>query len=449
MNRRHALRALGATISLPVFEQFGASVHAANRAKGLATTASGAPLRMAYLYVPNGVNVDLWECSSKGGKLKLGKTLEPLGDLKHDISVLKNLEHKLGVGGADGGGDHARANATFLTGARPRKTAGANIQLGISADQVVANEIGHLTRLSSLELSCAPVRSSGSCDSGYSCAYQYNLSWRSETTPMTPETDPRLVFERLFGQGTGAERKKNLERRRAQQDSILDYILSDAKSLHSQLGRTDQAKLDEYLTGVREVEKQIEKAERFPLPDPGVAAPEGIPESREEYLRLMADILVLAFRTDSTRVASLLMAHDGDNGSHRQIGISEGHHTLSHHKDNPETLKKIAQIDYWYAQQLRYFLDKLRNTQDSDGQSLLHNSMIVYGSGLSDGNKHRHNNLPLLVAGQAGGALKTDRMVKQTGDTPMANLYLSQFDLMGVPNQERFGDSTGRLNGLV
>lgn len=449
MNRRHILRAIGASVTLPVFESNFAKVAAASKAAGMGVTASGAPLRMAYLYVPNGVNVEKWQSSvSEDGSLKLGETLQPLNALKDRIQVLNKLEHKNATAGPDGAGDHARANAAFLTGTRPRKTSGANIQLGISADQILANHIGHLTRLSSLELSCSPVRRSGSCDSGYSCAYQYNLSWRSDTTPMTPETDPRHVFERLFGVGTGAERQKNLQRRRVQQQSILDYVLSDAKGLHKSMGYTDQQKLDEYLTGVREVEKQIEKAERFPLPDPGREAPEGIPSDRQEYVRLMADMMVLAFQTDSTRVISMLMANDGDNRSHKQIGIAEGHHTLSHHKSNPDTLAKIAKIDHWYIEQLAYFLQKMEQTKDGDGKSMLHNSMIVYGSGICDGNRHNHNNLPVILAGSGGGTLKGNQLIAQTADTPMANLFLNQFDLMGLPKQERFGDSTGRLKGI-
>lgn len=447
-NRRRFLRGLGAAIALPAFETFLPAAANASSQAGRAVTATGAPLRMGFVYIPNGVNVEKWNVSGSGAEFQLGETMKPVEGFKNDFQIISNLAHDNGWGKQDGGGDHARANATFLTGARPRKTAGADIQLGISVDQVAANHVGDLTRLSSLELTCAAVRTAGRCDSGYSCAYQYNLSWRSDTSPMTPEPDPRLVFERMFGSGSKEERVGNFKRRQAQQRSILDFVMEDAQSLSNQLGRNDQQKLDEYLTGVREIEKQIEKAERFPLPDPGVEAPSGKPSDKGEYTRLMYDMMVLAFQTDSTRVASFLQANDGDNRSYPEVGVSEGHHSLSHHQSNPDKLAKIAKIDLWYMEQFKYFLTKMRETKDVDGNSLLHNSMIVYGGGLKDGQRHQHTELPVILAGQAGGAFKTGRHVDPGSETPMTNLYLSMLDTMGVPNQERLGDSTGRLTGL-
>jgi len=446
-DRRRVLRGLGTLLALPAFECTRSWARA--EVAGRAVTASGAPLRTAFLYIPNGVNVANWAPRGSGVDYQPGASFQPLAALRDHFQIVSRLKHDSAKPGDDGGGGHARANSTFLTAARPYKTAGADIRLGISPDQVVANHIQDLTRLSSLELTCAAVRTSGRCDSGYSCAYQYNLSWRSETTPMTPETDPRLVFERLFGTGRRkADRRRNLERRRAEQRSLLDYVLEDAHSLQRELGRRDRHKLDEYLTGVREVEKRIEKAERFPVPDPGVEAPTTIPSRKADYLRLMYDMLILAFQTDSTRVATLLQAHDGDNRAYNEIGISEGHHTLSHHQNRPEKLAKISRIDLWYMEQLRYFLTRMRETEDIDGKSLLHNSMIVYGGGISNGQAHSHEDLPVILAGHGGGRLRPGRHLAPSSDVPMANLYLSLFDILGLPHQERFGDSTGRLPGL-
>lgn len=448
-NRRRFLRGLGAAVALPAFETFLPSAAAAAGQAGRAVTETGAPLRMGFVYIPNGVNVEKWNPTGVGADYQLGETQKPIAGFKNDFQMISQLAHDNGWGKQDGGGDHARANATFLTGARPRKTAGADIQLGISVDQVAANHIGDLTRLSSLELTCAAVRTAGRCDSGYSCAYQYNLSWRSEVSPMTPEPDPRLVFERLFGSGSKEERVQNFKRRQVQQRSILDFVMEDAKSLHGQLGRNDQQKLDEYLTGVREIEKQIEKSEHFPIPEAPVDAPSGIPSDKRDYIRMMYDMMILAFQTDSTRVATFLQANDGDNRSYADIGVGEGHHGLSHHQSNPDKLAKIAKIDLWYMEQFKYFLTKMRETKDVDGKSLLHNSMIVYGGGLKDGQRHQHTELPVILAGQGGGKLKTGRHVDAGSETPMANLFLSMLDMMGVPPQERLGDSNGRLAGLT
>ncbi len=451
INRRHFLRGLGAGIALPTLETFlpSAKVLAAEAARqGTALTASGMPLRMAFLYKPNGVNVDKWKLTGTGRDYQFNETQKPYAKFKDDIHILSKLEHKNGTAGGDGAGDHARANATFLTGMRPRKTAGADIKLGTSVDQVVARAIQDKTRFGSLELSCDGVRKSGVCDSGYSCAYQFNLSWRSETTPMTPEVNPRLVFERLFGAGKGEEREKSFAIRNQQQRSILDFVMEDARQMNQQLGNNDKLKLDEYLQGVRDIESRIEKAEKFGLPnDPGVERPAGVPSEYGEHVRLMMDMLVLAFESDSTRVATFLLAHDGSNRSFREIGVPDGHHSISHHQDNPEALEKLAKIDYFYSQQFAYFLEQLSQKSDADGKSLLHNSMIVWGSGLADPNRHRHNELPIVVAGHGGGALQTGVHTDLGQDTPMSNLYLSLMDRMGV-KEERFGDSTGRLAGI-
>jgi hypothetical protein len=349
--------------------------------------------------------------------------------------------------GKDGGGDHARAGGTFLTGVRIKKTAGSDIFAGVSFDQVVAGQIGHLTRFPSLELTCDAVRKAGDCDSGYSCAYGYNLAWRSPTQPVAPEPNPRLVFERLFGEGPASERMANLRRRQQEEQSILDFVLTDARTMEAGMSGRDRQKLDQYLTSVRDIEQRIERTERMAAANPVQDAPAGIPPNFGEHVQLMFDMLLLAFQTDSTRVATFLMAGEGSNRSFSDIGVSEGHHNLTHHDNKPEIVAKVKRIDLWYATQFAKFLEKMNETKDLDGQSLLHNSMIVYGSGNADGNRHTHTNLPILLAGSAGGALPTGRYLK-TPAAPLTNLFLSMANQMGAQGIERHGDSTGRLAGV-
>jgi hypothetical protein len=443
-NRRGFLRGLGAAVSLPALEAFR-PLMAQGVSRALATTESGAPLRMAYLYIPNGVNLEHWRPNGTTASYKMGSTFEPMERHRKDFQIFTGFEQQFAAAGGDGPGDHARGTATFLTSARARKTAGSDINLGVSIDQVAARAVQNLTRLPSLELSADGVRKSGHCDSGYSCAYQFNLSWRSENQPMTPESKPRAVFERLFGAGDVRERAKSIGMRQATKRSMLDFIEADAKALHRHLGRTDQHKLDEYLTGVREIEKQIEKIEAMGLPpDPGVGAPKGEPANYQEHLRLMFDMMVLAFKTDSTRISTFLMAHDGSNRSFKEVGVSDGHHNISHHQGKQDNLEKIAKIDRFYMEQLAYFLDRLKATEDVDGKSLLHNSMIVYGGCISDGNRHNHDDLPIVVAGNGGGAFKPGRHVELGENVPMANLYLRMLEEFGV-KERRFGDSTGVL----
>jgi hypothetical protein len=450
LNRRQFLRGLGVCMALPVFESsMGGLLQAATPGSGLATTKTGAPLRMAFVATPNGVHQDYWWPKGEGSAFELARTMQPLAALKDKFQVLGGLDHKNATPGNDGAGDHARANATFLTGARARKTDSVDIEVGVSVDQLAAQQVGHLTRFSSLELSCDSVRKSGSCDSGYSCAYQYNLSWRSPTTPMTPEPNPRLVFERLFGTGAPAERQKNFEQRQQTQKSLLDLVLDDAHSLQRKLGNKDREKLDEYLTGVRALEQRIERAEHFgKLPNPGADAPaSGIPENFGDHMEVMFDLLAMAFQTDSTRIATLLTANDGSNRSFQEIGIPEGHHYCSHHRNNPELVAKVGEIDLHYMKYFARFLTKLDQTKDVDGNSLLHNSMIVYGSGNADGNRHTHENLPVILAGAGGGTLTPGRFAKFESQ-PMSNLFLSMNDRMGVNGLQRIGDSSGRLQGV-
>ncbi|MDX1952480.1 MAG: DUF1552 domain-containing protein [Verrucomicrobiota bacterium] len=444
LSRRRFLRGLGACMALPAMESvLTSALQAAGPA--VASTPGGAPVRMAYVYFPNGAHQSHWWPTGEGANFEFAKTMQPLAGLKNRVQVIGGLDHIHATAGQDGAGDHARANGTFLTGVRVKKTAGGDIHAGVSIDQVVAEKVGHLTRFPSLELTCDAVRKSGNCDSGYSCAYQHNLSWRSPTVPMAPEPNPRFVFERLFGAGEIGERRKNIQMRQAQQRSILDFVLEDARSLQKQLASRDKQKLDEYLTSVRELEKQIEQAEKFKdTPDPAVQTPEGIPGNFEEHMRLMYSMMVLAFQTDSTRIATFLLAGDGNNRAFPHINIPEGHHYLSHHQNKADMMEKVAEIDLWYMKQFAWFLQKMEETKDLDGRSLLENSMIVYGCGNSDGNRHTHVNLPIVLAGGGGGLLKPGRFVK-AGGVPMSNLLLSLADRMGAKGLERFGDSTGRF----
>jgi hypothetical protein len=447
LNRRSFLRGLGACVALPAFEAVMPARILAAPATKLATTPTGAPLRTAFVYFPNGVIQPTWWPSAEGKDFELNKTMQPLAPVKHELQVLGGLDHVNATAGPDGAGDHARASGTFLTGVRVKKTAGSDIRAGVSIDQLVANEIGHMTRFPSLELSCDAVRKSGNCDSGYSCAYQYNLSWRSATTPVAPEPNPRLLFERLFGAGDHGERAESLLRRQRQQRSILDFVIDEANSLEGKLSYRDKQKLDEYLTSVRDIEKRIQKAEQFgKTADPKIAAPDGVPAGFEDYIQVMFDMLLLAFQTDSTRVATFLLANEGSNRAFPEIGIAEGHHSLTHHQGKTEMIEKVAQIDMFYMQQFARFLHKMETTKDVDGRSLLHNSMIVYGSGNSDGNRHTHTNLPVLLAGSGGGSLTAGRFAK-FGGVPMSNMLLGMAGRMGA-KVERLGDSTGVLDAI-
>lgn len=312
----------------------------------------------------------------------------------------------------------------------------------------MANRIGHLTRFPSLELASDPRRQTTGCDSGYSCAYQYNISWKSETTPMATEHNPRAVFERMFGVGSPSERGLNLKRRRDDQRSILDYVLADARAMQKRIAVADQRKLDEYLTGVRALGSQIERAERLGDPeDPGIEAPSGVPQSHEEYVSLMFELMTLAFQTDSTRVASLMLGHDGDNRSFDFIGVSEGHHDLTHHQNREDRIEKVEQIDLWYAQQFSKFIKRLDATKDVDGHSILHNSMVLIGNGNADGNKHTHTDLPIMMAGSAGGAFQPGRFVDYEG-VPLANLYLKMTETLCIDDVNEFGDSTGAVKDV-
>lgn len=437
LSRRTFLRGTGAAIALPALGSFlPGSVFAG---------AGKAPTRMAFVYVPNGaIPAAWWPTGEAGTTFALSPTLSPLESLRNQVQVISGLENRCAEAGPDGAGDHARAGGTFLTGVRIKKTAGSDIHAGVSIDQVIADQVGHHTRFASLELTCDAVRKSGDCDSGYACAYEYNIAWRSANQPLAPEPNPRFVFERLFGTGAPAERVANLKRRQVEQHSILDYVLEDARGVSKNLDGRDRAKLDQYLTSVREIEQRIENTSRMRVNNPSAEAPEGVPVNYADHVALMFDMLLLAFQTDSTRVATLLLAREGSNRPFNDIGIPSGHHDLTHHKNSPEIIAKVQEIDRWYVERLSAFLTKLQNTEDVDGESLLQHSMILYGSGNADGNKHTHANLPVLLAGGGSGAVKPGRYVKAQ-PTPLTNLFLSMSDAMGA-QIESHGDSTGRFS---
>ncbi len=439
LNRRSLLRGAGALLGLPMLE---AMTPAARSAYASAPTDGARPVRMACLFIPNGVIQPKWECQGEGRDFQLSETLAPLEAFKHKINVIDGLAQDHGRAKQDGAGDHARGGATYLTSARPLKTS-SRVRLGISVDQVAANQLRGQTRLPSIELGLIGSRNAGSCDSGYSCAYSSNISWANETTPMAKETIPRLAFERLFGSGDAETRRHQIQARR----SILDVVAADAKQLISRVGDTDRRKLDEYFSGVRELEQRIERTEaedRAALPD--IDVPFGRVEAFREHARLMFDLMVVAFQTDATRVATFMLDNAGGNRSYTEIGVKESHHGLSHHQNNEEIVAKLAQIDHYLVEQYAYFLEKLDSVSDGEG-TLLDNSLVLYGSSLGDGNRHTHHDLPLVLAGGAGGQFETGRRLKCEKETPMANLFLSMLDAVGTPT-DSFGDSTGRLDIL-
>lgn len=442
LSRRTVLKGLGISLGLPMLEAMTPTLGSAAE-----TVAAAPPKRAAFLYVPNGVNVDMWRPTGNESEFTLSATLAPLEPFRNSLCVLEGLTLDGGRAHKDGAGDHARALASFLTAAHPKKTHGADIRAGVSVDQLAARALGEQTRFPSLEVGCEQGSQAGNCDSGYSCAYSANIAWRTESSPVAKETNPKLVFERLFLDG--AEKgEKERARRMLTKKSLLDLVSEDARGLHNKLGGSDRRKLDEYLTGVRELEQRIEHTRKNnqPIPVPKYDMPQEFPQDYGEHLRLMADMVVLAFQADVTRVSTFVFANEGSNRGYAHIGVSEGHHDLSHHEKNPEKLEKLHKINLFHVQQLAYMLGKMQSIQEGE-RTLLDNCMMVYGSGLGDGNRHNHDDLPILLIGQGGGTIKSNRYLKYPAETPMANLYLSMLDRLGVPT-EKFADSTGRLDRL-
>ena len=433
--RRTVLRGLGAAVGLPWLESL--------LPRAAAATPAGPPVRLGFVYVPNGVNMARWRPAEVGPLGDLPPALEPLEGVKDKVLVLSGLAADKARSHGDGPGDHARAMAAFLTGAHPRKTDGANILAGVSADQIAAERLAEFTRLPSLEIGCEAGGLTGVCDSGYACVYSSTLSWKSPTQPLPKETDPRLVFERLFG-GDDGRRAERRETRR----SVLDFIRDDARRLAGRVGAADRRKLDEYFTALREVEERMERMERLPPPAlPASLAPPAVPPELEPRIRLLCDLLVLAFQTDTTRVCTFSLANEGSNMRYAHLGINDGHHELSHHGGDPEKLAKIATINAFHAAQFGYLLGRLQAVREGEG-TLLDQCVIAYGSGNSDGDRHNHDDLPLLLAGRGGGTIRSGRHVQFADETPVTNLWLSMLARAGV-DVEAIGDSTGPLADLA
>jgi hypothetical protein len=434
ISRRTLLRGMGASLAVPWLESMLPAFASPSPASF--------PTRLGFIYVPNGKNMDDWTPKTEGADYALPLILQPLKDLREDLNVLTGLTADKARPHGDGGGDHARALGAFLTGAQPRKTDGTDIRAGVSVDQVAASAIGDQTRLSSLEIGCEAGAMAGNCDSGYSCVYSSTMSWRSATQPLPKEVNPKSVFDRLFGGGSAAERTKT----RAQRQSVIDLVREDYKDLNGKVGKQDQQKLDEYISSVRDIEVRLERAIHMPevkVPE-GVARPVGIPASYEEHIKLMGDLFVLAFQTDITRVATFVVANEGSNKPYAFAGVPEGHHDLSHHGNSPEKKAKIAKINSFHTQMLAHTLGKLKAIKEGDG-TLLDHCLIAYGSANSDGNAHNHDNLPILLAGQGGGTVKTGRHVRFAKETPLNNLWLALLQRVGV-KLPSLGDSTGTLS---
>ena len=443
ISRRTALKGLGTVIALPWLESLAAAAPATP-----SLAAIPAAKRLAFLYVPNGAHMADWTPKSEGKFDKLPDILAPLDPFKDHINVLTGLKLDKANANGDGPGDHARAMSSFLTGRQVRKTHGADIRVGISADQHAASVIGEATRFPSLELGIERGGQSGNCDSGYSCAYSANMSWRSESTPNAKETDPKAVFERLFGNGDPKDVSESRAKKELYNKSILDFVMDDAKSLGTTLGQGDKRKLDEYLTAVREVEQRIEKtkkinADRKPAAKPDMATPTGIPKEMKDHVRLMCDLMVLAFQADLTRVITLPFANDGSNRAYPTIGVPDGHHDCSHHGRNTDKQAKIKKINTFHVEQLAYLIGKLKATKDIAGTNLLDSLLMVYGSGIGDGDRHNHDDLPIVLIGNGGGKVEGGRHLKYNRE-PLMNLYLTMFEQVGAPAKS-FGDSTGLL----
>jgi len=445
--RRTFLRGLGATVALPLLDSMVPTVSAAG--------ASAPPVRLGYVYTPNGIigasdkspRPFMWTPKTVGADFEFSPTMKALEPYRDQLNAFSGLAQVNGRALGDGPGDHARATATFLTGVHPRKTAGADFQLGISADQIAARELCKHTQLASLELGLEPQPLAGNCDSGYTCAYM-SMSWRGATTPLPAEINPRAVFERLFGDGDSTDAKTRLARLESQK-SVLDYVTGSLSRLRMALGVGDKRKLEEYLEAVRDVERRIQLAEaqNATMELPHIDMPGAVPDNYMDYTKLMIDMLVVAWQTDMTRVASFMLGRDGSNRAYREIGIPDGHHSISHHQSDPEKVEKLIKIDQLHVSMFAYLLEKLRATRDGDG-TLLDHSIVLFGSSLSESNIHTHDDLPIVLAGGANGQLKGNRHLAYRKETPLNNLFLNMFDLAGMPHVDGIGDSTGRLTDL-
>jgi hypothetical protein len=445
--RRTFLRGVGATLALPFLDAMR-PIHSRLLANG---DPSGPPIRLGYIYTPNGIvgacdkspRPFMWTPKTAGAGFEFSPTMKALEPFRDQINVFSGLAQVTGRALGDGPGDHARATATFLTGVHPYKTGGADFRLGISADQIAAKALGNYTQLASLELGLEAQPLAGNCDSGYTCAYM-SMSWRGPNNPLPAEINPRVVFERLFGDGDSTDpvaRAARLEK----QKSVLDFVAGSLSRLQHRLGTGDRAKIDEYFDAVRDIERRVALAESQNVALPFLDRPGAVPDDYLQYSKLMIDMMVVAWQTDMTRVSSFMLGRDGSNRAYREIGISDGHHSISHHQGDGDRLDKLIKIDELHVGLFAYLLKKLQETPDGNG-TLLDHSLILFGSSISESNIHTHDDLPIVLAGTAQGRIKGNRHLVYPKETPLNNLFLNMFDLAGLPHVDGFGDSTGRLS---
>lgn len=432
IDRRMLLRGVGAAIAMPLLDAMRPA---------LAATKNGKQARrLGVVYVPNGIVMKDWLVEKPGTDFAFTRILQPLEKHRNDIVVVSGLSNHAAQK-AKGGG-HAKASGSFLSCTQPKYTAGADVRAGVTFDQIAAKQFAADTRVPSLQLGCEDARMIGNCDTGSSCAYTNSLSWKNEDTPLAVEVNPRSVFERLFGTVDPSLDPATRARRALYKKSILDLTRENTKSLVASLGAQDKRKMDEYLTSIREVEARIEKAEKDPEIPLG-EKPSGIPFAYAEYVKLMFDLQVVAFQSDISRVSTMMLGREGSVRTYPEIGVPDPHHPLTHHRNHPDFIEKVTKINCFHVELFAYFLERLKATPDGDG-TLLDHSTIMYGAALSDGNQHSNHNLPLLVAGHAGGQ-QGGRHVAAKPMTPAANLFVNMLDRVGVA-AESFGDSTGRLD---
>jgi Protein of unknown function (DUF1552) len=438
LNRRTVLRGLGTALALPLLD----SMIPARAATGVKPV-----IRLGWVYTPNGMIPKGWLPTVEGADFEITPTMRPLAPFRDKLLVVSNLTQRTAYALGDGGGDHARAGATWLTGIHPKKTEGSEIHAGISADQIAAKELGKQTQFASLELGLEEPSFAGGCDSGYSCAYTNTISWRGPTTPNPVQISPRAVFERLFGDGESTDPAARLKRLREDR-SFLDYVRGDVAQLEPKLGARDKGKLDEYLEAIRDIERRIQKAEvQTGVKTPVMERPVGIPEVFEDHARLMSDLMVVAFQTDMTRVITYMFAREGSNRAFPDLGIPEGCHVVTHHQNDPEKIAKAQKVEEHRAKSFAYLVQRMSEAEDGDG-SLLDHTILLYGAGIRDGNTHDHIDLPLVLVGGKSAGIKGGRHVRSSPETPMTNLLVSMLDRAGI-DVATIGDSTGKMDQLA